>query len=64
MCQDCPPSTTTYLPNMEHVTFLGPAASKQPYKCPVCYGEGKVAVLALSMSLPCHACAGSGVVWG
>lgn len=42
-------------------------ASPQPFRCPVCHGEGRVLDENSGTSaLPrtCHACAGSGIVWG
>lgn len=43
-------------------------AGRRPYKCPCCDGYGKRQVIRQMMTAiiyePCHACAGTGVVWG
>ncbi len=36
---------------------------KSPYKCPVCDGRGGT-VINLVIDTECHACKGSGIVWG
>lgn len=46
--------------------FFG-TPGRQPFRCPVCEGCGrkpKDAQLHGYSSVPCHACSGTGVVWG
>jgi hypothetical protein len=41
---------------------------RRPWKCPICEGAGMVTQYAPVMSsvspVPCHACGGTGIVWG
>jgi hypothetical protein len=37
--------------------------NKNPHKCPVCEGKGKV-FSSMCESNKCHACEGKGIVWG
>lgn len=41
-----------------------PTPVRQPWKCPVCNGTGKVGTTTTVAEVPCHACNGSGIVWG
>lgn len=46
---------------------LPSADPRRPFRCPVCDGRGKIVWPVgtdTGGDAPCHACAGTGIVWG
>jgi|SRR5215208_2876951 len=48
------------------------ASDRKPYRCPVCYGDGQIELMAIELIAvnkgckfkKCHGCDSKGVVWG
>lgn len=53
------------------ITTYPPMPERRPWRCPVCDGTGKTtypfapaALYEMHEQEPCHACNGTGIVWG
>ena len=68
MCHKCGMEigdTTTH--SCALVTTFPPTDERRPWKCPVCNGSGKVLPVGSATTITeyvCHACKGTGIVWG
>ena len=70
MCPYCNMDTggnhELYCPVNQNRLTITPETKKQPYKCPVCDGKGKVSTWyhASATEVQCQACKGEGIIWG